>query len=397
MTKFKVSSLTLFAVQTFAFLLADALAGSLGSGVSVLLAEPVPSSLQERIALQGHIARIKRVRYGFDGMTLATASFDGTVKLWDGEKGIERLTLQVNPGGRVLDVAISPDGTTIATVGGDWSVCLWDAKSGRELQKVDNFKEEVASVQFSPDGKTLIVGGGLHDPKYGRTLEKGGNGHGTLWFFDPQTGKERFANVRAHFSRISHLQFTRDGKHLVTAADGNTVKVWRWVNDTSPSESQSISIGTNPQDMILDVAVSPDGKTLAVVSQPSSIELFDFETGRKQSSLLNLEAASPIYWECVAFSHDGKQLLVGGALQEVVGDFEVFERSELRIWDLKTRALEKTLKVDEFVRSIAVSPDGRELSVGCGGRQKAPNRQRTSDEMTVESRGVVFRWGVPQH
>jgi WD40 repeat protein len=120
--------------------------------------------------------------------------------------------------------------------------------------------------------------------------------------------------------------------------------------------------------------------------------LFDLDTGRKQPALPGLDSASSIYWECVTFSPGGKQLLVGGVLQEVVGDSEVFERSEIRVWDLTTWTLEKTLKVDEFVRSIAFSPDGSELAVGCGGRQKAPNRQRGSDETVVESRGVVFRW-----
>jgi hypothetical protein len=126
----------------------------------------------------------------------------------------------------------------------------------------------------------------------------------------------------------------------------------------------------------------------------SSVELYELESGQKQPALFNLNSASPIYWECAAFSSDRKQLLFGGVLQEVVGDLEVFERSEIGVWNLKTRIRENTRKVDEFFRSLAVSPDGRELSVGCGRRQRAPNRQRDSSETIVESRGVVFRWGI---
>jgi hypothetical protein len=122
--------------------------------------------------------------------------------------------------------------------------------------------------------------------------------------------------------------------------------------------------------------------------------LYELESGQKQPALFNLNSASPIYWECAAFSSDRKQLLFGGVLQEVVGDLEVFERSEIGVWNLKTRIRENTRKVDEFFRSLAVSPDGRELSVGCGRRQRAPNRQRDSSETIVESRGVVFRWGI---
>ena len=66
-----------------------------------------------------------------DGRRLASASFDGTVKVWDAATGREALTLGGHSGG-VLSVAFSPDGMRLASAGSDGTVKLWDAANRRE-------------------------------------------------------------------------------------------------------------------------------------------------------------------------------------------------------------------------------------------------------------------------
>ncbi|MEL6408697.1 MAG: hypothetical protein AAFR81_30300, partial [Chloroflexota bacterium] len=90
---------------------------------------------------------------------LASASADGTVKLWS-VSGEELQTLpserNANEGhsDSVNGVSFSPDGQTLASASWDGTVKLWSV-SGEELTTLDGHSREVYGVSFSPDGQTL--------------------------------------------------------------------------------------------------------------------------------------------------------------------------------------------------------------------------------------------------
>ncbi|MDZ8090213.1 MAG: WD40 repeat domain-containing protein, partial [Nostoc sp. DedQUE12b] len=52
-------------------------------------------------------------------------------------------------------VAFSPDGKTIASASGDKTVKLWNAATGKEIITLNGHSDYVFSVAFSPDGKTI--------------------------------------------------------------------------------------------------------------------------------------------------------------------------------------------------------------------------------------------------
>ena len=95
-----------------------------------------PLSAQEpklRATLKGHTdtrGSAQSVAYSPDGKTLASGSFDQTIKLWDAATGKERATLKGHTVG-VLSVAYSPDGKTLASGSRDLTIKLWDMATGK--------------------------------------------------------------------------------------------------------------------------------------------------------------------------------------------------------------------------------------------------------------------------
>src|SRR5436305_289207 len=81
--------------------------------------------------LKGHSDNARSVAYSPGGKTLATPSFDQTIKLWDVTTGQEKTTLKGHTVG-VYSVAFSPDGETLASGSGDHTIKLWDVATGKE-------------------------------------------------------------------------------------------------------------------------------------------------------------------------------------------------------------------------------------------------------------------------
>src|SRR5437763_1464588 len=90
-----------------------------------------------------------------DGKLLATAGFDGSVKLWD-LAGRKELRTLAGHSGPVYGVSFSADG--LASAGFDRTLRLWDPAAGKELHKV-GLPDDPYAVAVAPDGKRVAVAG----------------------------------------------------------------------------------------------------------------------------------------------------------------------------------------------------------------------------------------------
>lgn len=151
------------------------------------LAEPQPlntsnaASIGERTTLIGHSGTVSALAFSPSGTLLASASWDGTARLWDVTSGTEIIDF-VGHADRVTDVAFSADGARVATASWDGTVRLWDAATGFELASFAH-GAEVNSVALSADGTRIAAGG----------INASGGGDGQVHVWDIASGAQQAA------------------------------------------------------------------------------------------------------------------------------------------------------------------------------------------------------------
>jgi RNA polymerase sigma factor (sigma-70 family) len=335
-----------------------------------------------RATLTGHTDSVWDLGYSRDGTLLATASKDGTVRLWNAKTGKPVASLAGHEGD-VHGVAFSADGKLLATAGADKTVRVWDPATGNELRKMTH-TDAVNGVAFVPGGKTLAAWGGVHD-------SDGVNGRGEMRLWDPVRGKEIANLALLNGKRIEFAAFPPDGKTLITAA-GNTFIIWDWDGKDKLVERQSVA--SEESVFVYGLALSPDGKTLAVTTD-ATIKLYDVASGTRQHEL---KKAYQGVWSHVVFSLDGKDVAAVIIYEERENGWVVQNQSMVRIWDARTGEVRETFMTKGAVRAMAFAPDGKTLAVGCRSRSRIGlregdildlNRTETEPDGTVQllSRG----------
>jgi len=302
-----------------------------------------------RAPLTGHDGGLWMAVFSPDGGRLATASIDGTVKIWDAATGKTTFTFLghvlpqipfAKPPQRVpvMCVAFSPDGRHVASGSlfpnpvelGDprkalGVVKVWDPATGRVDVTFGKQVGLVDSLAFSPDGK--------------RIASSSLNEDNTFAVWDASTGEDVHV-VRGHATHVHHLCFSPDGHFIASASTDGSVKLW---NATTLAEVRTIDAHRAP---VYHVAFSADGSHLASASFDGTVCVWDTATGAKVRTLRGHTGGTVT----VAYSPDGKRIASAGYDKTV------------RLWDPASGEEKITLRGHtDLVASVAFSPDGRQL------------------------------------
>jgi WD40 repeat protein len=176
----------------------------------VFVREPTGKLLHR---FEGHKQAMIALAYSPDGKTLVSAGGNwgdtkkgGEVWAWDLESGKKRWVAAGEFAG-IWGVAFAPDGKSVAGASIDGTVRIWEAE---ERQVLKGHTDRVLWVAYTRSGKTLVSVG----------ID------GTIRLWDSSTGKEK-AVLKGHTAWVGRLAFSPDGRVMATTSGDRTIRIWQ--------------------------------------------------------------------------------------------------------------------------------------------------------------------------
>lgn len=233
-----------------------------------------------------HTKWIRKVRASRDGKVIASVADDMVCKLWDASTGKLMHELRGHAektpngfGSMLFNCAFSADGKQIATADKIGKAIVWEVATGKKVTEVEapimytwdpvqrlHSIGGIRSVAFSPDGKTLAVGG---------TGKIGNIDHleakARIELFDLSTSKRTVEYTSDKQGLANYLEFTPDGKWLIAAGgagEGFLAILDKEAKKAIKSEKAPMHVH--------DVAVSEDAETVIAVGH-NKIAVFEMK------------------------------------------------------------------------------------------------------------------------
>jgi WD40 repeat protein/serine/threonine protein kinase len=294
--------------------------GAHGPAHDFLLAQAVHDTGGKLHALP-HDDMVGRLRFSPDGALIATASMDGSARIWDMRSGAQLARLE----NRAPSVRVewSPRGDRLATAADNGVVRLWD-RAGRPLQQF-NHADGIQTLAFTPDGGRLVTMTvqdeiAVWDPSSGArlaVLRAPGSGPAstaraslaiapdgvmvagaardgsiTLWQLPDPTPR---ASWRAHDSVVNQIAFSPDGSLLASSSETEREAiVWRVA-------THEVALRLAHEEGLRAAAFSPDGTRILTASDDRTAAIWETASGKRLHTLAGHLGA---VWEAI-WSPDG--------------------------------------------------------------------------------------------
>lgn len=299
--------------------------------ISVLMPRPSETwarNLVLRSTLTGHSEAVSSVAITPNGETIASASHDQTIKLWNTQTGklIRTLYGHTLP---VLSITISPDGQQLVSGSLDETIKQWNFNSGEQIRsiKTDGYIAWNNALTISPNGQTLVSG----------------STDTTIRLWNLANG-QRLQTLYGHSLPIMALAITPNGQTLASGSTDKTIRLWNLT-----ANGQQTKVLSGHTGWVTGLGITPDNQTVVSSSLDKTLKIWNINTGELIRTLSG-HAYSVL---SLAISPDSKIIASGGL------------DGEIRLWNLETGKLIHTISAHSGqVVSLAISQDGKTLISG---------------------------------
>lgn len=289
------------------------------------------------------------VAFLLDGLHIASASSDHTIRLWNTTTLECVATLVGHEGGMRAVVCGSIEARSIIVSGsGDTTVRIWDADTAAMMAVLHGHSATVNCVALSPDGKRIASGSRDHTVR--------------LW---DTTSKAVLARFKGHTNSVWAVAFSPDGNRIASGSHDGTVRFWdvRTQSEVTPKLE-------HPSNKVWSIAFSPDGSRLVAGLRSRAVSIWDLNTRTvvgvrttsRLPSLLKRLAKKMAHkhdlnvhtWTVlsVAFTASGTYVVSGSADRTI------------RIWNAATGESVAAFRCSSGVFGTALSPDDSRLVAG---------------------------------
>ena len=210
----------------------------------------------EFVIQTGHLSTINALAIDDHKTIMATASMDGSIKVWDYRKSAELKTF-IKHQHKISTIDIDSMGNTILSGGWDKSIALWDVRTGQLKFFKKAHHSNVYAVAISSDG----------------TIGISGSWNGNVKIWDLPTGKKKHSTY-AHQKSVTSLAISSDNTLAVSASRDKTIILW----DVSSGEILNRFEGHDNE--VFSVCFSPDHKYVFSGGRDRQIKCWDTYTGQ---------------------------------------------------------------------------------------------------------------------